>query len=133
MDGGTSLSQVRGLGSARAGTDHWTLQRMTAIANLTLLTWLAVTLATVEFGSQAAVVRWLATPYAAVPLLLLCISIFTHLRLGLTTLIEDYVHSETVKLPLLLLLNFCTWGGVVFALFSVLKLALTVASGAPNA
>jgi succinate dehydrogenase / fumarate reductase, membrane anchor subunit len=132
MGTGTELGKVRGLGSARAGTHHWTTQRLTAIANLMLLTWLAVTLATINLSSADAMTRWLSSPFAAVPMILLIISVFTHLRLGLTVLIEDYVHDEALKLGSLVLLTFFTFGGMGFALFAVAKLAFA-ASGAPSA
>jgi succinate dehydrogenase / fumarate reductase, membrane anchor subunit len=133
MDGGTELSKVRGLGSARAGTHHWTVQRLTAIANLLLLTWLATTLATLDLSNLGALTRWLSSPFAAVPLALLVISVFVHLRHGLTVLIEDYVHDEALKLASLVLLAFFSFGGMAFALFAIAKLAFTAATGAPSA
>jgi len=127
MGNGTRLGRVRGLGSAHSGTHHWTLQRITAIANLALLVWLAISLISGGASSHDALVRWLSSPFAAVPLALLAFSAFTHIRLGLTVLIEDYVHGEALKLASLLLLTFYTWGGLIFALFCIAKIAF----GAP--
>lgn len=127
MGNGTRLGRVRGLGSAHSGTHHFTLSRITAIANLALLVWLAISLISGAASSHDALVRWLSSPFAAVPLALLAISAFTHIRLGLTVLIEDYVHGEALKLATLLLLTFYTWGGLIFALFCIAKIAF----GAP--
>jgi succinate dehydrogenase / fumarate reductase, membrane anchor subunit len=121
MGSGTNLGQVRGLGSAKTGTHHWMMQRVTAIANLTLLTWLVVSLVTNDFSAYDGLQRWLASPFAAAPLALLIVSVFTHLRLGLTVLIEDYLHNEATKLLALVALTFFSWGGMIFALFSILK------------
>jgi succinate dehydrogenase / fumarate reductase, membrane anchor subunit len=132
MGSGTELGKVRGLGSARAGTHHWTAQRLTAIANLMLLAWLAATLATIDLSTLGALTRWLSSPFAAVPLALLVISVFIHLRHGLTVLIEDYVHDEALKLASLVFLAFFSFGGMAFALFAIAKLAFA-ASGAPSA
>jgi succinate dehydrogenase / fumarate reductase, membrane anchor subunit len=121
MGSGTNLGQVRGLGSAKTGTHHWMMQRVTAIANLTLLTWLVVSLVTNDFSAYDSLQRWLASPFAAAPLALLIVSVFTHLRLGLTVLIEDYLHAEATKLLALVALTFFSWGGMIFALFSILK------------
>ncbi len=121
MGSGTNLGQVRGLGSAKTGTHHWMMQRVTAIANLTLLTWLVVSLVTNDFSAYDGLQRWLASPFAAAPLALLIVSVFTHLRLGLTVLIEDYLHAEATKLLALVALTFFSWGGMIFALFSILK------------
>lgn len=123
MGSGTRLGRVRGLGSARSGTHHWTLQRITAISNLALMVWLVVSLVTSDFSTHADFVRWLSKPVAAVPMALLAISVFTHFRLGLTVLIEDYVHGEAAKLASLAALTFYSWGGMVFALFCIAKIA----------
>ncbi|MCU0729402.1 MAG: succinate dehydrogenase, hydrophobic membrane anchor protein [Sphingopyxis sp.] len=129
MGNGTGLGKVRGLGSARSGTEHWMTQRLTAIANLVLMTWLVVSLVTSDLSTLDSLTRWLGSPFAAVPLALLVISAFTHLRLGLTVLIEDYLHGEAGKLAALVALTFFTWGGLIFALFCIAKLAL---GGTPN-
>jgi succinate dehydrogenase / fumarate reductase, membrane anchor subunit len=42
MGNGTGIGRVRGLGSARSGTHHWWLQRVTAAGNVLLLLWFAV-------------------------------------------------------------------------------------------
>jgi len=34
------LARARGLGSAKEGTNHWFMQRITAIANIPLMLWL---------------------------------------------------------------------------------------------
>ena len=127
MGNGTRLGRVRGLGSAHSGTHHFTLSRVTAIANLALLVWLLISLVSGSASTHEGLVRWLSSPFAAAPLALLAISAFTHIRLGLTVLIEDYVHGEATKLASLLLLTFFTWGGLIFALFCIAKIAF----GAP--
>ncbi|MEQ1509690.1 MAG: succinate dehydrogenase, hydrophobic membrane anchor protein [Sphingopyxis sp.] len=123
MNSATELGRVRGLGSAKSGTHHWMMQRITAIANLVLMTWLLTSLVTSDLASIDALKMWLSKPAAAVPLALLCVSVFTHIRLGLTVLIEDYCHGEAGKLAAILGLTFFTWGGLAFALFSIAALA----------
>jgi succinate dehydrogenase / fumarate reductase membrane anchor subunit len=130
---GTELGEVRGLGSARAGTHHWTTQRLTAIGNFVLLVWLLTTLVTIDFGSHGSLLRWLASPAAAIPMVLLVISAVTHIRLGLTVLIEDYVHGDAGKFTLLTLLNLLSWTALVSGIFFIAKLAFAAATGAPNA
>ena len=124
MGNGTTLGQVRGLGSAKSGTHHWMTQRITAIANLVLMTWLLTSLVTGDFSTLDSIKRWLTQPVAAVPMLLLVISMFTHLRLGLTVLIEDYLHGEAGKLAALVALTFFSWGGMIFGLFAIVAIAL---------
>lgn len=125
MGNGTGLGRVRGLGSSKSGTHHWLTSRITAVGNLVLMTWLITSLVTGDVSNLDAMKRWLSQPTAAVPMVLLAVSMFTHLRLGLTVLIEDYVHDEALKLASLLLLTFFSWGGMIFAIFAVASIALT--------
>ena len=67
---------------------------------------------------------WLRQPVAAVPMLLLIVSVFWHLRLGFQVFIEDYVHDEGAKLLALLALNFYALAGAAAGSFAVLKIAL---------
>jgi succinate dehydrogenase / fumarate reductase membrane anchor subunit len=74
------------------------------------------------------VAAWLAQPSVAVPMILMLISIFWHVRLGLQVLIEDYVHEDGNKFAALTVLNFYVIGAAAFGIFMVAKLAFT---GAP--
>ncbi|MBX3593229.1 succinate dehydrogenase, hydrophobic membrane anchor protein [Sphingomonas sp.] len=130
MGNGTSIGRVRGLGAAHEGTHHWVEQRLTAGANLFLMLWLVVSLVRLPDMGYETVQLWLASPWAAVPMILLVISVFFHLKLGLQVVIEDYQHDET-RVVLLTLLNFFAISGAVFAIFSILKIAFTVTTGAP--
>ena len=123
MGGGTRLGRVRGLGSARSGTHHWIIQRVTAIGNLLLVSWLIASLAMLPAYDHAAVTGWLAQPIVAVPMLLMIVSVFYHIRLGLQVLIEDYVHDEGLKFATLILMQFFVIGCAAVSLFSVAKIA----------
>ena len=123
MGTGTELGRVRGLGSARSGVGHWWHQRVTAVANLGLLLWFVASLVVLPSLDYPTVVHWLRQPVAAIPLLLLIVSVFYHFRLGVQVLIEDYLHREGTKLIALLALNFYALGGAAAAVFAVCKIA----------
>ncbi|MEG3180994.1 succinate dehydrogenase, hydrophobic membrane anchor protein [Sphingomonas sp. LT1P40] len=129
MGDGTSIGRVRGLGAAHEGTHHWVTQRLTAGSNLALMLWLVVSLVRLPDLGYETVQAWLSAPIAAVPMILLVISVFTHLRLGLQVVIEDYQHDET-RVVLMTLVNFFAIAAAVFAIFSILKIAFTVTTGA---
>ena len=119
----TPLARVRGLGSAHAGAEHFWRQRLTAVANIFLasfLIWLIVTLAGAEY---ATVKGTLAKPQIAIPLLLLVVSGLIHMRLGMQVIIEDYVHSEGRKIVALMLSSFFAFGVGLVCVFAVLKLS----------
>jgi succinate dehydrogenase / fumarate reductase membrane anchor subunit len=123
MGTGTGIGRVRGLGSARHGALHWWRQRLTGAGNLILVTWFVVSLFRLPLTDHKAVVLWLSSPFVAVPLVLLAVSVFTHLRIGLQVVLEDYVHDEGLKVIALVALNFYAVGGAALAIFSILKIA----------
>ena len=125
----TPIARVRGLGSAQAGAHHWWLERLTSIATLLLFVWLIVSLLRLPALDHRTVTEWLATPLAAVPMLLLIVSTFWHLKLGLQVVVEDYVHDEGNHFGAILLVNFLTILAAAFAIFAVLKIAFV---GSPN-
>lgn len=123
MGTGTELGRVRGLGSAKAGTEHWWRQRVTAISNLALMSWFIVSLVRLPSLDYRTVIAWLQQPIAAVPLLLLVVSVFYHLRLGVQVMIEDYTHTEGNKVLSILALSLYTFALAFTAAFCVLKIA----------
>jgi len=120
---GTPIGRVRGLGSARSGAGNWWTERLTSIATLLLFVWLVVSLLRLPGLGHGDVVEWLGSPLAAVPMLLLIVATFWHLKLGMQAVIEDYVHDEGNKLFWIVILNFFTIAGAALAFFAVLKIA----------
>lgn len=121
----TPLGRVRGLGSAKTGAHHWWIERLTSVSTLILFVWFAVSLVRLPTLDHAAVVEWLALPLNAVAMLLLIVSTFWHLKLGLQVVVEDYAHEEGNKVLLVVLINFATIVGAALAIFSVLKIAFS--------
>jgi succinate dehydrogenase / fumarate reductase membrane anchor subunit len=119
----THLSRVRGLGGAKTGVGHWWRQRVTAVGNVGLVLWFVISLVLLPDLQFATVTAWLRQPLVAIPMLLLIANVFTHFRLGVQVMIEDYVHSEGNKLISLMALNFYTVAVGAIAAFSVLRIA----------
>ncbi len=119
----TPLKNVRALGSAKEGTDHFWKQRVTAVANVFLglfFVWLVASLA----GADHQTVRSaLHHPLIAIALAALVISGTIHMRLGMQTIIEDYVHGDGAKIAMLLLNTFFAVGIALASLFAILKLS----------
>lgn len=124
MGNGTQLGRVRGLGSAKEGTDHWWMQRLTAAANLFLTVWFTVAIARLPAYDYETVHGWLKSSWVAVPMILLITSVFWHFRLGLQVLIEDYSHAES-RVVALIALNFFTVVTAATAIFAILRIAFT--------
>ena len=121
---GTAIARARGLGSARHGAEHWWHERLSSVACLLLYVWLAVSLLRLPALDHRGVTEWLRDPRAAVPMLLLVLATFWHLKMGLQVIVEDYVHDEGNKFLAILLINFAAVAGAAFALFAILRIAL---------
>ena len=120
----TPIARVRGLGSAHSGAHHWWIERLTSISTLLLFFWLGASLLTLPALDHQTIVAWLSSPTAAVPMLLLIVSTFWHLKLGMQVVIEDYVHDAGWKFFSIVLLKFFTILLAALAIFAVLKIAL---------
>jgi len=118
------IARVRGLGSAKSGVRHWWRQRLTGAANLLLVLWFAVSAASLAGAPYRVVETWMAQPVSAVLMILLIVSLFYHLRLGLQVVIEDYVHAEGVKIASLAVISGACILLAALAILSVLLVAL---------
>ncbi len=94
----TPLGKVRGLGSAKAGTEHFWRQRVTAAANLILVIIFVFVLLRLVGGSYADVKAMLANPLVNVLMVGLIVSGVWHMKIGMQVIIEDYVHQDTFKI-----------------------------------
>ena len=119
----TPLSRVIHLGSARNGTQHFWAQRLTAVALVPLAIWFAASLVSLAGADLATLRAWLARPLPALFMVLFLAVGFWHLKLGLQTVIEDYVHGEGAKLVVLLANAFACVLVAGAAILAVLRLA----------
>jgi len=120
----TPIGRIRGLGSAREGVGHWKWQRLTAIANVVLVLWFVFAAASLSGGGYEEVRAWLASPLAATLMILLVISLFTHARLGVQVVIEDYVHHEGARIAALAALTLVSFALAVACIVAVLTVAI---------
>ena len=98
MDFRTPLAKVRGLGAAHTGVSHWWMQRITAIALIPLSLWMVAYLKLLSSANYEQVLAWLNQPLNSLAAILWIIAVFYHAALGLQVVIEDYVHTESVKI-----------------------------------
>lgn len=118
----TPLSKVRGLGSAKDGTEHWWHQRVTAVANIPLVLIFVFVLMNSVGKSHAEVAALLGSPLVVIALLMMIGSITWHMRLGMQVVIEDYISSEGRKIAALMANTFFCAAMAVAGGFAILKL-----------
>src|ERR1700760_2340090 len=105
----TPLGRVRGLGSARTGTEEFWMQRVTAIAGIPLTLAGLFLVISLTGRSYTAVKQILGSPLVAVLLTLFILALVVHMRIGVKVVIEDYIHDKHQKLTLLILNTFFAW------------------------
>ena len=120
----TPLRRVRGLGAA-GGTEHFWLQRLTAVSNFFLILFFVGLVLTLQSGSYLDVRAVFANPLIAIVMALVMVSATVHMRLGMQVIIEDYVHGAA-KMPLLILNTFFAVIIAVAALFAIVKMSFGV-------
>ena len=118
----TPLGNVLGLGSAKSGTEHWWLQRVTAIANIPLVLFLIAFILFHLGADRATLVASVRHPLIAIALAMSFLSILWHMRLGMQVVIEDYVHGRW-RLVCLIGNVFFTIALGVAALYAILSLS----------
>jgi succinate dehydrogenase / fumarate reductase, membrane anchor subunit len=119
----TALKDVRGLGSAKGGTQHFWLQRLTAISNILVIAFLVYAALSLAGASRTEVKLFFSQPLVAIFGILLAISVSIHMRLGMQVIVEDYVHGRSKVVLLMLNTFFSILIGVATAL-AVTKLFL---------
>jgi len=121
------LGRVLGLGSAKEGVHHWWLQRLTSVALIPLAVWFAVSLITLPSLDHTTVVVWMAQTWTALFLILLVLIGTWHSQLGLRVVVEDYVHSGT-KTLVLVIITFAHTLIAAAGVFAILKVAFGAAA-----
>lgn len=92
------LANVRGLGSAKTGTSHWWMQRVTAVVLIPLSFWLIIFLDLSLKAPIQEIVAWLAMPLNTIAIVVWVVAVFYNSALGLQVIIEDYVAAEGIKI-----------------------------------
>ena len=118
------LKNVRGLGSAKAGTEHFMQQRITAVALLLTGAYVIGLLLCNLQGGFDAMHAALAHPISAVVVIAFLIAMCWHASLGIQVVIEDYVHTPKWLITSILLNKFIFAIAAIAGVLAVLKISL---------
>jgi succinate dehydrogenase / fumarate reductase membrane anchor subunit len=118
----TPLGTVLGSGSARSGTEHWWLQRVTSLAAIPLVIFFIIFILYHLGADRAAVMASVKHPLIAIGLALSVLTVLWHMQLGMQVIIEDYAHGA-MRIACLLANSFFTFILGAIALYAVLALS----------
>ncbi len=120
----SAASKVSFLGAAKSGTGDLWRMRVTTVALVPLaiaFVWIVLRLVG---KSEAGVRAEFAHPYIAIPLLLFILASIVHMRVGMQSIIDDYIHLPRAREWALIGNTLFTLGFGAAAIFAVLKLSL---------
>ena len=120
----TPLKNVRGLGAAKTGTEHFVHQRLTATALVGLSIWFVVFVLSLLGSDYITAVDAVAKPWNAILLVGFLIAMFWHAQLGLQVVLEDSVHTSLPALALQTTVKFIAVLGAIVSVFAVARIAL---------
>lgn len=118
------LKTARGLGSAKDGTHHFVVQRVTAIALVFLTIYVIGLILSLIGGDYASVRATVGHPCNAVLLSAFLIASFWHAKLGMQVIIEDYVHTPGLAMASQLAVVFVCVLAALASVLAVIRIAL---------
>ena len=119
----TPLSRVRALGPSHSGTSDFWRQRVTAVAMVLLILPVIVVVMMLLGRNQAGAAQILGSAPVAIILLLFIIASVWHMKIGMQVVIEDYVHSEILKLAAVMANNFFSVAVALASIYAIFKLS----------
>ncbi|ALN62514.1 MULTISPECIES: succinate dehydrogenase, hydrophobic membrane anchor protein [Lysobacter] len=118
------LKTARGLGSAKDGTHHFVVQRVTAVALIVLTLYVLGLIVSWIGGDYASVRASVAHPCNAVLLSAFVVAMFWHAKLGLQVVIEDYVHTPGLAIASQLAVVFVCVLAALASVLAIIRIAL---------
>jgi succinate dehydrogenase / fumarate reductase membrane anchor subunit len=120
----TPLHKVEGLGPAHSGVRQFFWLRVTGAGLGVLSIWFAYAILGLVGTSEATILTFLQSPLHSVLMgafILLCAY---HMTAGLREVVEDYVHTNGVKIFLLLLIYVFAIAVCAVSLFALLRIVI---------
>lgn len=118
----SEIAKVRGLGSAKSGTDHFIKQRISAVMLLFLCIWLVSSAIYIVQAPVERLASFIASPFHVTAIILFIAFFLIHSIQGLQVVIEDYVHNRFWHYTLLFLLNFICMVTFVVSILAIMDL-----------
>jgi len=119
----TDRKRATGMGSARTGTHHFWIMKMTSVALLLLVPLFIFSVVPMLGEPYVDVLAHFSRPFPALVAALTLTVGFVHFKDGCQVLIEDYVHGAAQKLSIILVTCLC-YAAAATGVFAIARLAL---------
>lgn len=119
----TPLGRVRNLGSSHSGTSDFWRQRLTAVAMALLIVPVIVIVLMLIGRNHAGAAQILGSIPIAIIMVLFIVASAWHMKIGMQIVIEDYIHTETLKLVCVMANNFFCIAVALSSIYAILKLS----------
>lgn len=120
----TPLARVRGLGSAKDGTSHWWMQRVTAVLLAPLSIWFLLCTLPLLGADYADARVWLAQPLNSFLTLALVLALVYHALLGVQVVVEDYIHTRWLEVAVLTSVRLLAFLAALATALAVVRIAV---------
>ncbi len=118
----SALARAQGMGSAKSGSHHWWMQRITAVALLPLTFYLLGFIQLLLTAPWQDTVEWLQQTFNSVGLLLWIAVVCYHAALGLQVVYEDYISTIWLRITVVWLTHLIFTALVAVALVAVFNI-----------
>ncbi len=118
------IGRARGLGSAKQGMGHHWSTIVTSVGLIPLSLWFVMSLKGLAGADYAAFKAWMGQGTHAALMILTVLLVVWHSVLGLSMVIEDYVHCEAKKFAALIAIKLVGALLAVGMTVSILKVAV---------
>lgn len=117
-------SKITNLGTSKSGTETFIKERLTSVALALLIPYLLGFAVYLAGRDRDVVIAWVGSLYLAPPLAAFVIINAVHMRLGMQSIIEDYVHHTRQKLALLIANWLFCWSVALVCLFAIIRIVV---------
>lgn len=93
----------------------WSFQRLSAVFLFLFLVWVFVSLYFLEISNYNQTINWIKKDLNSLLLFLFSVVIFSHAGLGLSVIIDDYIHNNSIKRKIIILKNALIVSSILFS------------------
>ncbi len=103
-------------------TSKWLLQKALAILFLITSVYILYSISSLESNNYEVIKLWFKNYFNSFSVLIMFSSIFFHSNIGLTSIIDDYIHDKLIRNKIILIKNFFFAVLFFITIFSLVRL-----------